>query len=137
MTTRDRRGFDYARHMAEMSDYNRVHIGCVIMIGNKVVSTGFNTQKSHPLQKHYNQFRDFDGSNISIDSLHAEMSALIPLKNSGADLSKARMYVYRTRKDIQHGMCRPCPGCMAAIKSLGIKDVYYTTNDGLVHEVIN
>lgn len=31
-------------------------------------------------------------------------------------------------------MSRPCPNCMAAIKDLGIKHIYYTTNDGFVYE---
>lgn len=30
----------------------------------------------------------------------------------------------------------PCPSCMAAIKDLGIKDIFYTSNDGYVHERI-
>ena len=31
-------------------------------------------------------------------------------------------------------MARPCPSCMAAIKDLGIKNIYYTTNDGYSYE---
>ena len=31
-------------------------------------------------------------------------------------------------------MGRPCESCMAAIKDFGIRDIYYTTNDGFVHE---
>ena len=31
-------------------------------------------------------------------------------------------------------MARPCPSCMAAIRDLGIRDIYYTTNDGYVYE---
>ena len=31
-------------------------------------------------------------------------------------------------------MARPCPSCMAAIRDLGIRDIYYTTNDGYVCE---
>ena len=31
-------------------------------------------------------------------------------------------------------MSRPCPSCMAAIKDMGIKHIYYTTNDGFVYE---
>lgn len=31
-------------------------------------------------------------------------------------------------------MARPCLSCMAAIKDIGIKDIYYTTNDGYSYE---
>ena len=33
-------------------------------------------------------------------------------------------------------MSRPCPSCMAAIKDLGIRNIYYTTDDGFSHEII-
>ena len=50
--------------------------------------------------------------------------------------SKVKLYIYRIRKDQPFGLSRPCPSCMAAIKDLGIKDIYYTTNDGYVYERI-
>ena len=34
------------------------------------------------------------------------------------------------------GMARPCPACMQYIKDMGIKNIYYTTGDGFVHEVL-
>lgn len=32
------------------------------------------------------------------------------------------------------GLARPCPACMAMIKNLGIKKIYYTTDDGFAFE---
>ena len=32
------------------------------------------------------------------------------------------------------GIARPCPSCMAAIRDIGIRDVYYTTDDGFAYE---
>lgn len=29
-----------------------------------------------------------------------------------------------------------CPSCMAAIKDLGIRHIYYTTNDGYAYEEV-
>jgi deoxycytidylate deaminase len=31
-------------------------------------------------------------------------------------------------------MARPCQSCMAAIKDLGIKEIYYTSDEGFVYE---
>ena len=42
----------------------------------------------------------------------------------------------RTRFDKEFGMCRPCSSCMAAIKDLGIKHIYYTTDYGFCYEKI-
>lgn len=33
-------------------------------------------------------------------------------------------------------MARPCASCMQAIKDLGIREIYYTTNDGYSYEKI-
>ena len=34
-------------------------------------------------------------------------------------------------------MARPCPACMAAIKDFGIKNIYYTTDDGMAYENVS
>ena len=33
-------------------------------------------------------------------------------------------------------MSRPCPSCLVAIKDMGIKHIYYTTDDGFAYEQI-
>lgn len=91
MTHKNIKYFNYARNMAMMSDYNRVHIGCVAVMNNKILSTGFNTTKSHPLQAHYNQFRDFHGAEMHNHTLHAEMSCLIPLWSSNLAWNKIKL----------------------------------------------
>lgn len=125
-----------AKHVAELSDYKRIHIGCVAVQGNRVLSTGFNSTKSHPLQAHYNRFRQFYGACVCSHTLHAEIACLIPLWGCDIDWGKVDLYIYRLRRDIDHGLSRPCPACLAAIKELGIKNVYYTTDDGYAHEKI-
>lgn len=136
MTHKNIKYFNYARNMAMMSDYNRVHIGCVAVMNNKILSTGFNTTKSHPLQAHYNQFRDFHGAEMHNYTLHAEMSCLIPLWSSNLAWNKIKLYIYRIKCGTGKGLSRPCNGCMAAIKDLGIKEIYYTTDTGYVKEII-
>ena len=50
------------------------------------------------------------------------------------NFSRVKLYIYRIRVDQPFGMARPCLSCMAAIKDIGIRDIYYTTNDGYVYE---
>lgn len=52
------------------------------------------------------------------------------------NFSKVKLYIYRIRKSQPFGIARPCPSCMAAIKDLGIRDIYYTTDDGYSYERI-
>ena len=123
----------YAKNIAELSDYRRVHMGCIAVLGNKILSVGYNTTKTHPLQAHYNRLRGFK-DDLCNHGLHAEIACLLPLRGSEIAFDKLKLYIYRLRCDGGYGMARPCKGCMAFIKSCGIHDIYYTTDDGYAYE---
>lgn len=125
--------FDIAKNIADLSDFKRVQVGCVIVYKNKVLNAACNLSKTRPLQKLYNKER-FAAD--SVHSLHAEIHALLPLLDSDINWKKVDIYIYRKRKDKPFGMARPCKSCLALIKDLGIKNVYYTTNYGFAHEYI-
>ena len=128
----DYRYFDKARKIADISDYNRIHIGCVAVYQGQVIGLGCNTNKTHPTQKFYNRYRE--QPDAMLPKLHAEINCINQMKNMNINFSKVKLYIYRIRKDQPFGLARPCPSCMAAIKDLGIRDVYYTTNDGYAYE---
>lgn len=133
----DYKHFNKAKKVAEISDFKKVHIGCVAVYKGSVVAIGCNTNKTHPIQKYYNKYRTPDGEDISMASvpkLHAEINCLNQLRHMDINFSKVKLYVYRKRNDRPYGIARPCPSCMTAIKDLGIRDIYYTTDDGFVHE---
>lgn len=128
----DYRYFDKARQIADISDYNKIHIGCVAVYQGQIIGLGCNTNKTHPIQKFYNKYRN--PSDAMLPKLHAEISCINQIKHLDINFSKVKLYIYRIRKDQPFGLSRPCPSCMAAIKDLGIRDVYYTTNDGYAYE---
>ena len=130
----DYRYFDKARNVATISDYKRIHVGCVAVYQGQVIGLGCNCNKTHPAQQYYNQYRK--RSDTLLPKLHAEISCLNQIKHLNINFSKVKLYIYRIRKDQPFGMARPCPSCMAAIRDLGIRDIYYTTNDGYVYERI-
>ena len=128
----DYRFFQKARQIADISDYNKIHIGCVAVYQGQIIGLGCNTNKTHPVQKFYNRYRK--PSDAMLPKLHAEISCINQIKNLNINFSKVKLYIYRIRKDQPFGLTRPCPSCMAAIKDLGIRDIYYTTNDGYSYE---
>ena len=128
----DYRYFEKARQVASISDYNRTHIGCVAVYQGQVIGLGCNTNKTHPTQKYYNKYRK--PSDSMLPKLHAEISCINQIKHLDINFSKVKLCIYRIRKDQPFGLSRPCPSCMAAIKDLGIRDVYDTTNDGYAYE---
>lgn len=135
MTRKQKSFFDAAKAVSESSEFPKVHIGCVITEGNhRIISSGCNSTKTHPLQKQLNKER-FEVD--SVHSLHAEVSALLPLMKEDIDFSKVEVYTHRNYANGKIAMARPCPSCMKLIKDLGVKKIHYTTADGYAYEYVN
>lgn len=131
LTKTDMHYFVKASQVAEISDFAKINIGCIAVYQGTIIGVGFNTNKTHPMQKKYNRYRN--GENF-IPKLHAEINYLNSIRYLDINFSKVKLYIYRKRKSAKYGICRSCPSCMAAIKDLGIKHVYYTTDEGFVYE---
>ena len=131
----DYKYFDKARSIANLSDYHKIHMGCVAVYQGNIIGIGCNCNKTHPIQKKYNRYRIH--KNSLLPKLHAEINCLNQIRHLDINFSKVKLYIYRIRRDQDFGLSRPCPSCMAAIKDLGISKIYYTTNDGYVFEQIN
>lgn len=104
--------FRLAKTVSKLSEYS-VKVGAVIYKGNKVISTGYNKLKSHPIFANEDRFF----------SLHAEMSAII---NAKCDLTGCIMYVYREFSDGSVALAKPCKWCMPSIIEAGITTIFYT-----------
>ena len=92
MTKKDKTYFNAARAVSEMSDFEKHHIGCVVVYGHRIISSGCNIMKTHPLQKELNKER-FDGDTNHF--LHAETSALLPLINrKDINWKDVQVYIY-------------------------------------------
>jgi len=130
----DYRYFDKARQVALISDFHKTHIGCIAVHQGQVIGLGCNCNKTHLMQKYYNRYRE--PSESMLPKLHAEINCINQIKHLDINFLKVKLYIYRIRKDQPFGLSRPCPSCMAAIKDLGIRDIYYTSNEGYVYERI-
>lgn len=106
--------FRLAKNISKNSDH-RVKMGCVIA-KKKPVSAASNKSKTHTRC-------NYGMSN----STHAEIRALI---NCGCDdLVGGVAYIYREKKNGSYGLARPCNHCYEALKSAGIKGIYYTVEN--------
>ena len=134
VTQRQMRYLQHAARAAKLSNC-RIRVGAVAVCGKQALSVGWNATKSHPLQATFDRFRNFRAGSEPPHSIHAEIMCLSPIFDSpDVDWSRVTLYVCRLRNDRPYGMARPCPACMAAIQSLGIKHIIYTTNDGFAAE---
>ena len=130
LSNTDYKYFQKAHQIATISDYKKTHVGCVAVYQGQVIGLGCNCNKTHPVQKKYNRYR----KDLMLPKLHAEISCLNQIKHLDINFSKVKLYIYRIRKDQPFGMARPCPSCMVAIRDLGVRNIFYTTNDGYAHE---
>ena len=135
-TQRDRKLIEYATSFAYTSQHDITRVGAVIADGKSIVACGINSHQSHPMQKRYNIYRNFRNDHTgATHHLHAEIAALIKVRWN--DLSGMSIYVTRVLRDGSHGIARPCPACMAALKDHKINKIYYTTATGIAYEEIN
>ena len=126
--------FKAAKAMAELSDFKQHHIGCVAVWKHKIVSSGYNSYKTNPKQKELNIHR-FDADTPA--TVHAELSCLLPLINRrDINFSDVSLYIYREYKSGKLALARPCASCEALLRSLGIRNVYYTNDGGYSHEIM-
>lgn len=124
--------FKHAKRASMFSDDSRVKIGAVLIYKHKILSIGFNTSKTHPLQENidFNYFKCDDCTG----KLHAETMVLYPFYRNSTNLSGATIVTYREKKDGTLGNSRPCNRCLSLIKRLGIKKLMYTTDTGYAEE---
>lgn len=123
--------------IAEANDDSNIRFAAAVVCRNKIVSIGYNRNKSHPFQAKY-------AKNPEAIYLHAEVHAI---KNalreiSVEDLKNAELYISRVKKSkagdnhFIWGLSKPCVGCARAIAEFGIKRTIYTCDEIGNYEVI-
>ena len=134
LSKRHKAYFKAAKAISELSDFPRVKIGCCAVYKHKIVSSGCNSMKTNPTQKRLNIHR-FDADTPA--TIHAELSCLLPLINrKEINFSDVSLYIHREHKSGDLALARPCASCEALIRSLGVRNIYYTGNKSYISEEI-
>jgi len=131
ITRHERRLNDLFNLARDHSPQDLASVVSSIYIGNKLVSYGFNSRKTHPLQYYYSK-------NSSAICIHAEIDAIRnalrfvhvdELKGASIYIARAKAPAPRKPKSLM-GLAKPCSGCARAISVFGISNIYYT-QDGV------
>lgn len=136
MNRRNLRYFEMAKKASEFSDFQMHHLGCVVVYKNYILSIGFNTNRTHPIQMQYNRYRNFNNPENVKHKLHAEIAGLLKIRDLDIDWSKVEIYIYRENKNGKPALAYPCVGCINYIRELGIKKLYYTGDGEYCHTII-
>lgn len=128
--------FDHAAKIATDSKFDVYHLGCVAVLKNRIIAASPNKLKTHPLQKMYDSYREFNCRSElkNMHSLHAEIACLNSLRYQNINYKDIELYIVRIRRDGNFGLARPCVACSQYIKNLGIHKIFYSTNHGYAYE---
>lgn len=126
--------FNIAKEASYLSDFPKIKIGAIAVYGHRVVSSGYNSCKTNPLQKKYNRQRF---TKDTTHMTHAELMCLKPLLwRNDIDFKHVSLYIYREDQNNELALSRPCPSCLKLISELGIRHIYFTNHGGYSHEEI-
>ena len=107
---------------ADRSPCERLHVGCLIVNNNRIISQGYNGFL--PGCPHKSIVRD----NHEQATVHAEQNAIIDCAKRGVSCKDSLAYVTHY----------PCINCMKILVSSGIKEIKYYhdyKNDKLIKEI--
>jgi len=96
-------------------------LGSVLVRGRRIVSTGTNLTKTHPMQGKYAKKSGYPRRIY----LHAEIRALIKTKKKGDTLFVARL----SKNGYSLRLAKPCQTCRLALASEGVKKVVYSVSN--------
>lgn len=127
--------FQKTAEVADTSCFDVYHVGCIAVLKNKIIALSPNKLKTHRLQAEFDKYRNFNciSDPKNMHSLHAEIACLSSIKKD-INYKDLDVYIVRRLKSGGFGMARPCAACMPYIKSLGVRNIFYSTNYGFAHE---
>lgn len=103
--------------ISERATCNRLKVGCVMVMGNRIIATGYNGSISG--QAHCTEVGclevEENGRTSCKRTIHAEQNALYQCARNGIKTEGATVYVTHY----------PCPDCMKALNQAGVKCVHY------------
>ena len=110
--------------ISSRSPCDRLHVGCVLVKDNRIISAGYNGFL--PGEPHKSIVRD----NHEQATIHAEQNTISDCASRGVSINGATAYITHY----------PCINCAKILAASGIKEIKYHSNyknDELVSSIIN
>lgn len=103
---------------------------CAVLVRSGIpLVVGFNQLKTSAFQKKFEH-------SAFINSIHAEVDAVLKAQRKKIDVSKCELFVLRLMRKRDEfgvrmlGLAKPCPTCQMVLFTHNVKRVYYTTGQG-------
>ena len=121
MTVKNKRYIEFAKRVAEQSDYGKFRHGAVLVKGSSVRSISCNKHR------HCSFGARFRKEGHGEATLHAELGAILGIERSTTQA--------RINKEGEARISKPCPMCEAAMRHVGVRRVYYTNEHGKIERM--
>lgn len=110
------RGYETARDAAKLVTHSRYRVGAALYRGSRLISIGFNCDKTHPRQNSIFRWQ------------HAECNCLLGTRK--LDLRNAVLFVVRVTRRGRIRISKPCDDCQEILRAAGVRHVYYINRAG-------
>jgi len=110
--------------VSKRSSCDRLHVGCILVKDNRIISTGYNGHL--PNASHRSIIRN----NHEQLTVHAEVNSLLDCAKRNTNTLDACAYITHF----------PCLNCFKSLITAGIKKIYYLNdykNDNIVYNLAN
>ena len=112
--------FNLARNMAYQNDTKFRH-GAVLVSNGTVINASSNSKRFCSFGARFRQ------PTKGLATLHAELGAILNMPREATNNSD--IYVVRVNQLNEFRNSAPCPMCQAALKFVGVKRVFYSTDN--------
>lgn len=120
ITKRLNRYFELARRVANQSSYGKFRHGAVLVNGGNVINVSHNKNNTCSFGAR------FRNPNAGRATLHAELGCILNLEKDSTH--NGDVYVVRINPAGQLKNSKPCPMCQEAMRFVGIKRCFYSTD---------
>lgn len=118
------RYFQLSKNMAFNSPYGKLRHGAVLVKGGSIINASFN-------KDNFNSFGSrFRNHHCGHATHHAELGCVLGLPRSVT--AGSALFVCRINRQGDFRFSKPCSMCHGVLKHVGVKKVYYTTNEGTI-----
>ena len=124
---KNKRYIEFAKRVAEQSNYGKFRHGAVLVKGSSVRSISCNKHR------HCSFGSRFLREGRGVATLHAELGAILGVERSTTRGST--VYVARINKDGEARISKPCSMCENAMRHVGVKRVVYTNRKGKIESM--
>lgn len=112
--------------LANPGTQGRVKMAAGIVYRNRLIATGVNSYKTHPMMLEYRKNEDAIFLHSEVDAIKNALRVVSPDKLQKCDIYILRLKRSSDNKTWIHGLAKPCCGCARAILTFGIRNVFWT-----------